>query len=184
MVYGPLQWWYSWTGKPEDIQRDFVQKLLTQANTVVYPPRLLPTFIRYEEAAPSGILVRHDITEDVGGFDEAFRGMYEDQVFRTKVCLKAPVFVSSRCWYRWRKHPDSTCSVAVNTGRYHSARLTFLKWVEKYLSDHGVKDTEIWKALQKELWPYRHPILYRLLRPAQYLVRRRKELLKQVAQRS
>src|SRR5438876_6978821 len=24
MIYGPAQWWYSWSGNPEDLQRDYI----------------------------------------------------------------------------------------------------------------------------------------------------------------
>ncbi|WP_293084415.1 glycosyltransferase family A protein, partial [Moorena sp. SIO4A1] len=33
MVYGPIQWWYSWTGNPEDQQRDYFEKVGVQTDT-------------------------------------------------------------------------------------------------------------------------------------------------------
>src|SRR5713226_2470741 len=41
MVYGPTQWWYSWTGRAEDRDRDFVHPLGVAANSLVQPPGLL-----------------------------------------------------------------------------------------------------------------------------------------------
>lgn len=41
MVYGLVLYWYSWTGNPEDTQRDVPSKLLVQPNTLVKPPTLL-----------------------------------------------------------------------------------------------------------------------------------------------
>lgn len=165
MVYGPTQWWYSWTGNPEDMQRDFVHELSVQPNTLAKPPTLLTLFLRNEGASPCtcSVLVRREVIERIGGFEESFRGMYEDQAFCTKVYLKAPVFVADECWYRYRQHSDSSCAVAEKTGQYYFARLFFLNWLAGYLSEQGIKDTEVWQALQKELWPYRHPILYHLL---------------------
>src|SRR2546426_7313542 len=32
MVYGAIQLWHSWTGKPEDLQRDSLQKIGTEPN--------------------------------------------------------------------------------------------------------------------------------------------------------
>ena len=32
--------------------------------------------------------MRRDMIDAVGGYDETFRGMYEDQVFHAKVCLE------------------------------------------------------------------------------------------------
>src|SRR5262245_17309516 len=45
MVYGPLQWWYSWTANPEDRQRDYVEKLGVPPNTLIEPPTLLSRFL-------------------------------------------------------------------------------------------------------------------------------------------
>src|SRR5690348_13077254 len=38
MVYGPIKWWYSWTGRREDQDRDFVERLGVQPNMVIRPP--------------------------------------------------------------------------------------------------------------------------------------------------
>jgi len=183
MVYGPIQWWYSWTGIPEDRQRDFVQVLDVQPDRLVEPPALLPVFLRNEGATPCGPLLRRQVVESVGGFEEAFQGMYEDQVFRVKICLASPVFVSSRCWYRYRQHPDGCCSVTVSKGQHLAARRTFLIWLAAYVTRQGVKDAEVWRALRKELWPYHHPFLRRLLLYARGLVPRAQELALQGAPR-
>ncbi|MCF6158761.1 MAG: glycosyltransferase family 2 protein [wastewater metagenome] len=169
MVYGSTQMWYSWTGNPEDIRRDRARVLGVQPDTMIKPPALLILFLKGEAKTPAtcGVLMRHEIIKEVGGFEEAFRGMYEDQVFFSKVCLRAPVFIESGCWDRYRQHPDSNCFVAMKKGEYHplqlnSAHLNFLNWLAKYLLDYGYENTEVWYALQKALWPYHHPILYHL----------------------
>ena len=150
------------------------------------PPLLLPLFWRGEAAVPSpcDIMVRREVIEGVGGFEEAFRSLYEDQVFYAKVCLKAPVFVSDQCWDRYRQHQESACAVAGKTGLNHSAHLTFLNWVEEYLSQQGVKDAEVWEALQKKLRPYPQPILRRLFVWGQHRIRQMQGLLRKIARRT
>jgi glycosyltransferase involved in cell wall biosynthesis len=161
LVYGATQWWYSWTGKPEDMQRDRVCSLRVQPHTLFKPPTLLSLFLRGETAVPCtcSILVRREVIESVGGFEEAFRDLYDDQVFYAKVSLASSFFVSGGCWDRYRQHPDSCCAVAKRTGQERSARLAFLTWLEEYLRQQECKDAEVWRALCEELWPYRHPIL-------------------------
>lgn len=170
MVCGPTQYWYSWTGKPEDIQRDCLREIGVQPDTLFKPPMLLALLLPKAIRTPAtcSVLVRREVFEKLGGFEESFQGIYEDQVFFAKVYLKAPVFMTSECWDKYRQHPDSCCAVAQKTGQFHpgqpnSAHLTFLNWVGTYLSQQQVKDTAVWKALQKGLWPYHHPILYRLV---------------------
>src|SRR4029079_10856270 len=41
MVYGATQYWYGWTGDPEDEARDFVSRLDIEANKLVRPPLLV-----------------------------------------------------------------------------------------------------------------------------------------------
>jgi glycosyltransferase involved in cell wall biosynthesis len=173
MVYGPGQVWYSWTGTPEDAHRDAVpQQLVIPGDTLIEPPRLLPLLFQYNELAPlpSGILVRSAVVEHIGGFEEKFRGMFEDFVFVSKLCLESPVFVASACWYRWRQHPKSCCEMARQTGHYRAAWLTCLTWLEAYLSRQARQDQGVWAALQAELWPYRHPVLHGLLGHARHPV--------------
>jgi glycosyltransferase involved in cell wall biosynthesis len=164
MVYGPIQWWYSWTGKPEDIGRDYIEYLGVPPDTIIPPPNLLTLFLQNKAAVPSDILLRREIIEHVGGFEEEFKELYEDQVFYVKVCLVAPVFAAGKCWYRYRQHPDSSCSRAMATGEYFTSRPIFLNWLERYMSKQKYKDAALWQALCKEQWPYRHPVVYRLLK--------------------
>jgi glycosyltransferase involved in cell wall biosynthesis len=163
LVYGPIQYWFSWTGQVEDRERDCVERLGVPPNTVIEPPKLLPLFLRDKAAVPSGILVRREIVQRVGGFEDVFRGEYEDQVFCAKVCLNAPVFASSQCWYRYRQHADSCVSIGLKTGKTESARLFFLNWLAVYLSDRNVKAPDVWQALRFERWRYTRPRAFQWL---------------------
>ena len=186
MVYGATQYWHSWTGNPEDLRSDYAPRLGVQPNTLIEPPTLLTLFLRGEAAVPSpcDIMVRREVIESVGGFEEAFQSLYEDQVFYAKVCLKAPVFVSDQCWDRYRQHQESACAVAGKTGLNHFAYLTFLNWIEEYLSQQGVKNAELWEALQKKLRPCRQRILHRLFVCGQYRIRQIQGLLRKIARRT
>lgn len=176
MLYGATEYWYSWTGKAEDASRDYVPELSVEPNTLVKPPKLLVvSYPLGKGSAPctGSLLLRKEAIERVGGFEEAFRGiymLYEDQAFLVKVYLNESVFVAGECWDKYRLHPNSAMATVMKAGQYHVVRSFFLNWLEGYLSEQKVKDTEVWKALQKALWGYRHPILSRILRRVQRLV--------------
>jgi len=176
VVCGPTQWWYSWTGNSLDLHLDSMREVAPQYDTLFKPPALLRLLLRDEARTPAtcGVLIQREIFEVTGGFEETFRGMYEDQAFFAKVYLKVPVFVMSGCWDRYRQHPVNCCSVAEQTGQYYPghlnpAQLSLLNWLAKYLCQQGIKDTELWNALQKALWSYEHPFLYYLSRPTHLL---------------
>lgn len=171
MVYGPTQYWYSWTKKPDDRDLDFEGDIGVPPNTLIEPPALLKLALKTDGATMPGIcsvMVRRETIEAVGRFETSFRGLYEDQAFLVKVFLKSAVFVTDSCLDLYRQHPDSCCSLAIASGHYdpgrpHLARRTFLRWLAEYLSAQRVQDREIRQALEQTLKPYRYLSVYRVL---------------------
>jgi glycosyltransferase involved in cell wall biosynthesis len=150
----PALWWYGWTDKPEDLKKDFVQHFALELNTVVAPPKLLILFLQDEWASLCDILVPLELVKSVGGYESSFRGMYEDQAFHAKLCLRSPVFVSSQCWYWYRQHSDACTMLSHQAKQTRTARYIFLTWLKNYLSQQGFKNTEIWQVVQQEIQPY------------------------------
>jgi glycosyltransferase involved in cell wall biosynthesis len=152
MVYGSSEYWRSWTGNLEDGQRDYIPDLGVQVDELYEPPTLLTLLYPLGVASapcPSDILLRREAVKHVGGFEESFRGFYEDQAFLTKVYLKERVFVASACWDRYRLHSESCSAATAKAGEYHSVRLLFLDWLAEYLSEEKVEDKDVWHALQE-----------------------------------
>lgn len=181
MVYGPTQWWYSWTGNSEDIERDFIWPLGIQPNTLIKPPELfVPLFLSQTVAVPCtcSLLIRRDKLETISIFEEEFQYIYTDQVFYAKVFLKLPVFITDECAAKYRQHPESSCAFVEKTGRAFAARSKFLHWLEKYLSEQKIVEPKIWQALQKALMPYKHPFRYRLFTYKEYSIKQIKKLVK------
>ena len=188
MVYGPIQWWYSWTGNTEDKGRDFldtpivpVSDVRVKIDTLVQPTTLFLLLLQ-GKISISGMLVQRQAVEQVGGFEEKFQGLYEDQVFCSKICLQFPVFVASKWWYKYRQHPKSCCAIAEKTKKeyWHLQRPVFLNWLKQYLSQQGLKNTEGWKVVQKQLWQYRYPILSSLLNRTQHIINQIKCKLRRI----
>lgn len=177
MVYGRSIYWNSWTGNPEDMERDYTPELGVPSDTLFNPPTLLTLCYPLGKGTPpppSDILLRREVVERIGGFEEGFRGqyqLYEDQAFFAKLYLNASVFAADKNWVKYRLHPDSCGSVVNKAGKYHTVRQFYLNWLEKYLSAQGIQDAQVWDALQKALWVYRYPILFKLKGLAERLVK-------------
>jgi hypothetical protein len=118
------------------------------------------------------MLVRADVIREVRGFEDAFRGMYEDQAFCAKVCLRRPVVTTAKCVYRYRQHPGSSSSQADRSGEPDFGRTAFLLWLGGYLGREGNEDLKVRDALRRELWWARHPLLHGLVRRARRLSRK------------
>lgn len=167
MVCGASQYWRSWTADPDS--HDITVAVGAPPDTLVPPPDLLMHLYPLGEGnapCPSSLLFRRAVAEKVGGFEEGFRDkyqLYEDQAFLNKVYLQTPVFVASACWDRYRQHPGSCVSTVTRAGQYHAVRRFFLNWFETYMAGKGFQGTNTWEALQKALWPYRHPFLSRIV---------------------
>ena len=170
MVYGQTQYWYSWTGDVEDSRRDLIIDPGVQLNSTVRPPRLLVRFLREEIPipCPSDIMVRREGIIEVGGFEPGFRRIFTDQVLYAKLTLKWPVFVSGQRWSRYRKHAGSSVAIVKRSGQMRSARRTYLKWLGRYLDDHGVEDIRVRRAVRSAKVKCLLPALARLQRHLNY----------------
>lgn len=173
MVTAPLFMWSSWTGKCHDRHLDQPYGVGRNGkhpftDTLVEPPRLLALFLRYEQYIPSGFLAKRDVMEQIGEYEEIFRDAYSDAVALVKVCLKSPVYVSGKRWYRYRKHAASSTYLSRLHGKEDEEQQIYLNWVAAYFNQQKVQDPELLKIINKMLFRCRHPRLQRLERNVFY----------------
>jgi glycosyltransferase involved in cell wall biosynthesis len=172
MVCGAVRYWRSWNGGADTIiQAGHV------ANTVIEPPEAaLALYPLGTAASPStDLMVRRDVVKAIGGFEEHFVGtpqLYEDQGFLLKLFLTAPVYFSDRIWLHYRQHEGSSMATILREGGYDAARLYFLNWLERYLAARPDADERVRRALRRNLYGYRHPVLNTVRGYASAVVRR------------
>ncbi len=159
MTYGSTLYWHSWTGLPKDLQRDYVPPNGVELNALLYPPRLLQLYLSGQSAVPCtcSLMIRSETIRRVAGFEESFRGMYEDQAFYAKVCLSESVIVSDKCLDRYRQHPNSHSFTAEHSGQSHLFRLAFLRWLADYMSQQEIESPLVWMTLREEIWLINEP---------------------------
>jgi glycosyltransferase involved in cell wall biosynthesis len=165
MVYGRTLIWHSWTGRPEDRGRDHTFELGVAPDAVVQPPTLFFLLLANKVQTPTtcNAMLRREIFDTVGTFEESFRGMYEDQVLFAKVHLQRPVYVADACWARYRQHAASA-SEAEREADYEVARRPFLAWLARYVRAEGfARDARIRRAVRQAWWRCHHPRLERVV---------------------
>jgi glycosyltransferase involved in cell wall biosynthesis len=173
-LYGRTLLWYSWTGALTDRRRDRLQPLGVPRDTLLAPPHLLTRAVRGKAPLPCtcSIMIRRSAVAAAGGFEDQFRRLYDDQAFYAKLLLETPIYVADVCWDRYRQRPGSSMSLGIQAGDIHPdlphpARYAFLEWLERYLESRGLEDGEVWRALQSQLWLYRHPRIHFALKRLQ-----------------
>ncbi|HYE73437.1 MAG TPA: hypothetical protein VEF04_08900, partial [Blastocatellia bacterium] len=93
------------------------------------------------------LMIRREIVEQVGAFEEDFRTLAEDQIFWAKVSLYVPIIVLDTCLFRYRQHPNSSCAKARRDGTDFVTWQAYLDWLTNYLSKEGVEEPAIMQAL-------------------------------------
>jgi glycosyltransferase involved in cell wall biosynthesis len=147
LVQGAVEYWHSWSGSPDDAERDFVRPVGVEANSVIPPPELLTLVLesRAPAAWPSDLMVRRQVLERVGGFEEPRSfGIFEDQTLLAKTLLTDPAYVSDRCWIRYRRH-DRSASAVQNK---FVGGLAYVAWLETYLAEAQVDDERLLRAVR------------------------------------
>jgi glycosyltransferase involved in cell wall biosynthesis len=168
MVYGRTQMWYSWDANAA--RRDYFYDLGVVPDRLYPPLRLLPQLLENRVQSPTtcNALMRREVYEEAGDFEETFPGLYEDQVFFAKLYLHSATYVSSRFWARYRRHEANEPRGRFSYARYYRDRRSFLEWLAGYLGDAPVNG-EVRAMLAAELARARHPYRAALaarLRPA------------------
>ena len=180
MVNGAMCRWYSWDQASS--KADMVVMTGGVGNHRFDPPEaglniypLVPV-----DGAGVDLMVRRSVFEAVGGFEERFRGMLEDQSFLIKVFLRYPVYISSSAWIYYRQH-DASASARSTRRSYLRLKSEFFAWLEgevQRLDDPRVT-AQYWRArrrvrLQSQLIPVlsvTERIPHRLKDPVRRVVR-------------
>ena len=170
MSMGPTLLWSSWStpkgsGRKPWFAMDIPTELGLPVMTPLDPPIVAIGFLEKHGGNVPGIcslMVRRDDVLAVGGFEDAFRTLYEDQVFFFKITLNRRVIATDRILDRYRQHPGSACHQAGGMSGDAKMRPVFLEWLQDYLVANGFKSRRLWKAFRGEMLRFDRPALWRI----------------------
>jgi len=175
VLCGSTWMWYSWSAAGPAKQRDYAYSVGLPANTVLPAPDLLTLSFRGRASSPCtcSLLLRRELVERVGGFEDRFQRTFTDQVLYAKLFLVSPVLVMGETLDLYRQHPDSSCSVSHRAGDSVRTELEYLDWLASYLRDRDMEGSELWKALLwYRRWRHGSPRIYGMMRKGQILARK------------
>lgn len=152
MVFGQTRYWFSW--RRDSAAGDFIVSRGVERETAFEPPEFVAGFLRGRVIVPSAsnTMMRRDAYLACGGFEERFRGMYDDQAFLVKLGLRFAIAGVPKCWDSYRQHTESMTARAGVQGTEGIARRQFLEWVGRYCAQQDVRDPRVWEAVNKEMW--------------------------------
>ena len=165
-VCGQALSWMSWENPAA---RDIQYPVPWPAGVVVPPPQMLTALLRRRDfrTPTCSLLVRRTVLQAIGGAEEAFAGLYEDQVLLAKLHLSYSCVISGSRTARYRKHAGSSTAQAMISGASHHAapnvsRERFLRWLSQQpqLQRPGrtAATAEIRALLDQALAPYDRPL--------------------------
>jgi glycosyltransferase involved in cell wall biosynthesis len=131
--YDPLQSRQTWWGQnytPPMVPPGATAGLLKHGT-------LLRWFLEDESMVPCicTVLVRREAVMAVKGFENLFRGLYDDQVFHAKLSLGYLIYANNECVARYRQHGYSCCAGGrADIQKQQTARAAFREWLLSYAS--------------------------------------------------
>lgn len=155
MLYGRTLVWHSWTGQAKDEKRDHFAPLGVPPNTLVSPPALAINLLQggYQTPTTCNAIVRREVFDQIGSFDEDYREVFEDTAFFIQLALNFPVFVADNYWANYRKHDASSCAHFAalekrHTTHAYNSRLRHLAWIEAYLVAQSYQNPDVWAVVK------------------------------------
>ncbi len=169
MLYGRTQLWFSWHGDGSEQEKDALVDLGVVPNRLIQPPELFLCLLAGESQTPTtcNAILRTAVFHEIGGFDESYHDIMEDQAFFAKVELVYPVYVADNVWAKYRKHATSSltqffAACATDRTLRDATELRLFQWIAQYLRREQIRDERVWRALRAQMRPRQRRL--RLLR--------------------
>jgi hypothetical protein len=167
LVVGGTWRWHSWSGNAH-LAAD---RRMTLPDAPPYRELSAPRLFSAIYGIPSGgyvpamcsLLVRRDALLAIGGFEEQFRGIYEDQVLYVKAALHLTAVIDPRPLALYRQHSESACEVSVADGSWSregpsAVAIRFFSWMQSYVQRETGRGSEESAIVERNLEHHRgHP---------------------------
>lgn len=147
-------WWRDRRGSAHEAQYRRPAAFLGDA--VLRPPDGLRLLFGVPEIfiGICSLTIRREAALELGGFEERFGALFEDQVFLTKIYAHRTVYWLQECLAMYRMHPGGSFAVAVAGARdpqseYFTMMRRLREWQLDYLEGTGAELAEVPEMLRR-----------------------------------
>jgi len=159
MAMDPTVFWKSWNRNVAPWWRpwaceDVSYRTGLAHGRVVPSPEAATHFLERRGAGVPGICsmtIRRSSFDAVGGSEDSFRTLYEDQVLLFKLFLEHPVISLDDVLALYRQHSASSCASEGGLAGDRAARPAFLAWLQDRIEERGIRDPALRSALAAEI---------------------------------
>ena len=133
-------WWRPW------VCEDVSYSTGLADGSVMGAPDVATHFLERRGGGVPGICsvtIRRSAFDAVGGCEDTFRTLYEDQVLLFKLFLKHPVIAVDDVLALYRQHPESTCASEGGLAGDRAARPVFLAWLRDVARGAGHRRSSV-----------------------------------------
>ncbi len=141
-------WWRPWAGEDVSYSTGLAE------GRVMGPPEVATHFLERRGGGVPGICsvtIRRSAFDAVGGSEDAFRILYEDQVLLFKLFLGFPVIAIDNVLALYRQHGESSCASEGGLAGDRVARPGFLAWLRNWIEAMDIRDPVLNAALESEI---------------------------------
>ncbi len=169
LLFGQTLIWYSWDMRNHGIQSDHMKESGIEPGMTIAAPHFLTMLLRDEYLCPAcgSIMIRRRLVEQVGGWEEEFRGQYEDMVLYVKLLVRTPVYVDGRVHSLYRQHESNSwvadrAAAPWRPGWLAPSRHRYLEWTARYIAQQRDVPDDLREVLTNALLPYRNTLRFLL----------------------
>ena len=158
MVQSDQVYWYCWRDRlGREAMEECSRPPMFLGDAVIRPPQGLYMLFGVPDAfnAPSSLTIRRSVALDLGGFENQFRSLYEDQVFLTKVYAHRIVYALQRRLVKYRIHAGGSLVTALaesgdGQSRFFEAGRRLRDWQTQYLAGLSSADELVHRMLDEQ----------------------------------
>lgn len=159
MAVSPVVFWKSWNRRLAPWWRPWACEDVSYCaglvdGSVLPAPDVATHFLRRHGSGVPGICsvtIRRSAFDAVGGCEDTFRTLYEDQVLLFKLFLEYPVIALDTMLALYRQHSASACAAEGGLAGDRVARPAFLAWLKAWIEKQGIDDPALRDALAAEI---------------------------------